>query len=180
MLFKRYKLVIIVAVITFILGGICFIKIKPYSEIVYPASRINVVKNLYFVNTADGFLYKTDLDTRVNCKLSKDKIDSIGIIIFKNKLYYINKISKKLCYIELNGENIKEVDTCNIIMPFQPLFRLGVHIYYYNHENELIRIDDNGIRENITNVNVGFSGKAILRANNKKIENESKIYYNVF
>jgi hypothetical protein len=147
MLFKRYKIIIIIVFIIFLLGGICFIKLTPYCKIIYPTLRMSVLHNMYFVNTTDGFLYKESTDTNVKFKLSNDKIDSLGIINLNDRLYYINKTTKRLCSIELNGRNKEEIDTCNIIMPFQPLFRLGTHIYYYNFENELIRIDEKGTLE---------------------------------
>jgi hypothetical protein len=175
MLFRKYKLIIVIAFITFLLGGICFIKLTPYCRVIYPSLQTSVLHNMYFVNTTDCFLYKVSTETNVKFKLSKDKIDSIGIIILKDKLYYINKITKRLCSIELNGKNMEVIDTCNIIMPFQPLFKLGTHIYYYNLENELIRIDENGILEKMASENIQFADKAFLKANNKKIENEVKI-----
>jgi hypothetical protein len=149
MLIKRYRLWIIIVLIAFSLGGLGYIKLKTYSQITYPAISVRISHNLYFISTSDGFLYNTNTDTKVSHRLVNDKIDCLGIIVFKNKLYYVNKISKRLCSIELNGKNIKAIDRCNIIMPFQPLFKLGVHIYYYNSENKLIRIDDRGFKEKI-------------------------------
>lgn len=170
MLNKKNKCFIIVFLIIVLLcGGIGLAKSKirnfnSFKEIVFPSLNIKQGKWIYYVNTKDGLLYKTYNNEKMKLKfklrLSNDKIDSVGVIIFGDKLFYINRLSKKFCSMNLEGKDKKEIGSCNIIMPYQPAFKLGNHVYYYDSKNILIRIDSSGRSEKL--MNIGAKGLDFL------------------
>ena len=151
---KKNKYYILLFLIVLILcGGIGFTKSKikslnSFKEIVFPSLNIKYGKSIYYVNTEEGFLYKTYNNGKK--RLGKDRIDKVGIIIFEDKLFYVDRLSKKICSMSLEGKDKREIGDCNIIMPYQPAFKLGKHVYYYDCKNILIRINSLGICEKLS------------------------------
>lgn len=152
-MFNQKNKAILASIIILIIfsGGLYFIrmKINNLNRIIYPKMNITSGNYTYFIDARDSLLYRSPCKKNNRIKLSDDKVDSIGIIVIRNKIFYINKISKKLCQIDNDGRNKSVIDECNIFMPYQPIFKLGKHLYYYDLENNLMRISADSGRERI-------------------------------
>lgn len=151
MLNKKHKIIILALILVLVTVGIGFTKVKldSYRRIVYPALNIKCGSDTYLVDKQDNQLYKVYNYGRSRVKLIKDKIEETGIILFKDRLYFINKNNNNICSTDLNGKNLKVIDKCNIIMPYQPIFKLGNHVYYYDSNNVLTRLNNNESPEQI-------------------------------
>lgn len=146
---KKNKTCIIILIIVLLIGSGRFVVIKynEFNKMILPAVSVKLGNEIYCVNISQNDLYR--IRNNDKAKLIMPNVDRIGIIIFKGKLYYINNEKNKICSSDLKGENIKEIDKCNIVMPNQPIFKLGDHIYYYNSKNSLSRVDKEGNPEKV-------------------------------
>jgi hypothetical protein len=150
MLNRNRKIIIILVGIIILLFGIGFAKLKinSFSKMILPALEVSVGNVMYYIDK-NSYLYKTSYNGNSQEKLLDYKIDRVGIIVFEGKLYFISKDNKKVCSMELNSHHLREIDKCNIIMPNQPIFKLGEHVYYYDNRNILTRIDCEGKHEKV-------------------------------
>lgn len=143
---KTYKRMILFSVILTIGVGIAYVvhRVNTYTSMVLPSDNIKCGTDTYYLDPKLAELFKVPGNGMGKFKLIKEKLNEAGIIIYNKKIYYVIKKSKKICSMDLDGKNERIIDECNIIMPYQPMFKLGVHIYYYNKENILTRIDNYG------------------------------------
>lgn len=148
---NKCSIIGLVLIILFVVMGLGLAKLKldSFSKMILPSLSVKVGENTYYVDTKEEVLYKAGNNGKPNVRLTKDRIDKLGIILFDQKLYFINKDNMKFCSIDLDGNNIREIDECNIIISYQPIFKLGEHIYYYNSKNKLTRVDKTGKLEKI-------------------------------
>lgn len=113
-----------------------------------PSAKGKLNNYYYEMDIKSGTVNKIDLHTGTGNVIIPIKIKTLGIIIFKNRIFFIKANNNVLTSTDLQGKNMKSYQKCNDYSSLKPLFLLGRHIYYYNEENVLCSIDASG-REDI-------------------------------
>lgn len=144
MKYKSKRNVIFLVLLIFLFGGLGFTKSKfnDFKKVIVPSSVLKVGTDTFMID--DQCLYKITNSGKDKSRFLEKNVDSIGILLFENRLYYINKADRYLCSVNLKGEDLRVIDKCNILVPYQTFYKLGLHVYYYDTKDHLNRIDSMG------------------------------------